>query len=417
MSGTLPGAYWGDADAPLADWRKADTDDDPDDELLDETPEDVVGMLGFDPLDETEDDARQDDAGFTTALPGALVADVMPPEGETGGLIRGAGLLLIHHGKQGDRILFVRHRDRGTWEFPGGTIEPGETAEDAAMREVREEIGASAHGRATLLMRDRMTGVDYSTFMATVNDCWTPRLADGELTDFQWASPDYPPEPLHPGARLALARLGMNELDIARAIADGRMTSPQSYENIWLFALRITGTGVSYRPELDEIVWRDPARYLNGDFLDRCNGLQVIWEHPPGDALDQSEFEKRTLGAIVLPYLMQDEVWGIAKIYDVDAAEMMLDTQLSTSPAVVFRDPSVNEYRELGDGTHLLIEGEPSLLDHLAVCELGVWDKGGEPTGISRSEPPERADARRDAQLRDIEIELRRIDLSLDDTL
>ena len=93
----------------------------------------------------------------------------------------------------------------------------------------------------------------------------------------------------------------MNELDIARAIAEGRLSGPQEYENMWLFPLRITGTGASYRPELNEHVWRDPAIYLNGEFLNRCNGLPVVWEHPPGDQLDQAEWEKRVLGASCWP--------------------------------------------------------------------------------------------------------------------
>jgi hypothetical protein len=36
----------------------------------------------------------------------------------------------------------------------------------------------------------------------------------------------------------------------------------------------------------------------------------------------------------------------------------------------------------LEDGSVLLIEGKPSLLDHVAICELGVWDKGKDPEGI-----------------------------------
>lgn len=36
----------------LPDWRKADAESDPDDEELDETPADVIAILGFDPKTE-----------------------------------------------------------------------------------------------------------------------------------------------------------------------------------------------------------------------------------------------------------------------------------------------------------------------------------------------------------------------------
>jgi len=182
-------------------------------------------------------------------------------------------------------------------------------------------------------------------------------------------------------------RAKMNELDLARAMAEGRISSPQQYQNLWLFAMRVTGTGASYRPELNEHVWRDPALYLNADFLDRCNGLPVIWEHPPGNELNQEEFAKRVIGSVMLPYLEQDEVWAIVRIYDQDAAQLMLNKQLSTSPAVIFGPETKNETRKLEGGKTLLIEDEPDLVDHLAVCLLGVWDKGGAPTGISMEEP------------------------------
>jgi 8-oxo-dGTP diphosphatase len=43
--------------------------------------------------------------------------------------------------REGDNWIFVRHRDRISWEMPAGHIEPGETADQAAVRELYEETG------------------------------------------------------------------------------------------------------------------------------------------------------------------------------------------------------------------------------------------------------------------------------------
>lgn len=39
------------------------------------------------------------------------------------------------------RVLLVRRADTLNWELPGGKVEPGESATDAAIREVAEETG------------------------------------------------------------------------------------------------------------------------------------------------------------------------------------------------------------------------------------------------------------------------------------
>lgn len=280
----------------------------------------------------------------------------------------------------------------GEWCFPGGHIEDGESAEAAAEREAIEELGLLPEGKRALWTRqvtndlgpDGVTPlepVDYVTFAQQVLEQFSP-TTNGEHTGWAWAAVDEPPEPLHPGCRVALARLSMNELGVARAIAAGDLASPQHYENMWLFAIRITGTETAYRKRAEEYVYRRPENYLTDEFLARCNGLQVILEHPPGDMLDSNEYGKRVVGSVFLPYLKGDEVWAVVKIYDDITAKMMAEGKLSTSPAVFFRDLTVNEKIELDNGSKVLIEGNPSLLDHIAICALGVWDKGGPPAGI-----------------------------------
>ncbi len=39
--------------------------------------------------------------------------------------------------------LLCKHKEKGTWEVPGGHIEPGEKVMDAAKRELCEETGVS----------------------------------------------------------------------------------------------------------------------------------------------------------------------------------------------------------------------------------------------------------------------------------
>ena len=70
-----------------------------------------------------------------------------------------AVIIARHNGK----LLWCRHRDRDTWEIPGGHIEAGETALEAAARELEEETGATDYDLSPLCW--------YSAFRA----CGAPR--------------------------------------------------------------------------------------------------------------------------------------------------------------------------------------------------------------------------------------------------
>jgi len=321
-----------------------------------------------------------------------------------------AGVVMMH----GGHVLLLRRSGEGIWGLPGGGLEKGENPIQAAIRECREEIGFEPTGSLKEISRTDKFGANYTTFFASHPDKAKPILNDEHEAAAWVPLNNLRKYKVHPGVEHALGfkfdssaedyeshfgRAPETETEIAQAIKDGELPSPQFFENVAFFDIRITGTGLSLRigktneetgeKESDEYVLRDPDYYLNDEFLARCNGLPVVIEHPDSDTLDSTEFSTRIIGTIVLPYIKGNEVWGIAKIYDAAAAKMMADKQLSTSPGVVFLDSGVNQEYKLTEGAHLLKEGKPTVLDHIAVVPNGVWDKGSKPTGVKTT----RADA------------------------
>lgn len=95
------------------------------------------------------------------------------------------------------RLLLVRHVE-GRWQLPGGAIDPGESPEDAARRECREEAAleielvrlAGVFGGAEY--RTRYTNGDEAGFVTTVYDATIvagePRPGDDEVQDVGWFS-------------------------------------------------------------------------------------------------------------------------------------------------------------------------------------------------------------------------------------
>jgi hypothetical protein len=196
-----------------------------------------------------------------------------------------------------------------------------------------------------------------------------------------------------------LRRFSMTETDLARAMAAGEIASPQHLQNSDFFRIRLSGTGFAYRPQLQEYCERLPENYLPPDAAQRFSGQPVVWGHPPGMVLDTKEFVKRVVGTVVLPYVgtaegedeNATELWGVARIIDAEAAQRLREKNLSTSPAVVFGEDSGNETIPAGDGRHLLIEGKPAWIDHVAVGVVeGVWDVlGTKPPGVDNGRSDE----------------------------
>lgn len=103
-------------------------------------------------------------------------------------------LLLLRSGNTRD---FPLH-----WCFPGGGIEEGETAEQAAIRESQEEIGRAPSGPLHVL--DYADG--FTTFGFSAPEIFAPALNEEHL-GYVWAPLGALPQPMHPGCAATLAAL------------------------------------------------------------------------------------------------------------------------------------------------------------------------------------------------------------------
>ncbi|QSO49167.1 NUDIX domain-containing protein [Alicyclobacillus mengziensis] len=89
-------------------------------------------------------------------------------------------------------VIWVRHPRRG-WEVPGGKLEPGETPEDAAIREVFEESGAILENVEWVGEYHTSDGLLKFIYFADVVDVKT-RPEWSETTDVMVPRPLWDPE-------------------------------------------------------------------------------------------------------------------------------------------------------------------------------------------------------------------------------
>jgi len=99
--------------------------------------------------------------------------------------------------RNGDRFLLARQRGGGEWGLVGGGVEPGESPQEAVIREVLEEIGVrpevfgiiGAYGGPDLIVR--YPNGDHVSYVTIAFLCALPAdaeivFADGELVEIGW---------------------------------------------------------------------------------------------------------------------------------------------------------------------------------------------------------------------------------------
>jgi 8-oxo-dGTP pyrophosphatase MutT (NUDIX family) len=111
-----------------------------------------------------------------------------------------------------DEVLLVRHTygDRRRWELPGGAVKRHEQPRDAAVREVREELGIEIREWRSLgdvsVQVDRRRGT--LCCFATHADGLEPQIDEVEIEELGWFRSDALParRGLHVAKVVALAK-------------------------------------------------------------------------------------------------------------------------------------------------------------------------------------------------------------------
>jgi hypothetical protein len=150
------------------------------------------------------------------------------------------------------------------------------------------------------------------------------------------------------------------ELEVIRALAAGRVPSPQSFCRNMFAVLCLAEAGAHVRSD-GEIAIRDHREWLSDRMCQRMIGTLVIADDI--ERLDISTFPGRKIvGSIVHAYRDDDRLMGVARIFpggpDAQPESASLRVRVDDVDVVQCDDDN---------GTRVVIEGAPQFISHVVI--------------------------------------------------
>lgn len=177
------------------------------------------------------------------------------------------------------RVLLMKRAEGvvngGTWAFPAGKIEEGETPEQAALREFTEETGRE-------LAQPRIEIASQAGFRlyAVQGEQFEPIICP-EHTEYMWADPAALPDNLHPGIAESLANGAAIVQDSARTEDVNDYTTIRRNPISRAGVFQYMGRDIPNAPEKDKIynVYRPAEELADADALASFEAIPFIDDH------------------------------------------------------------------------------------------------------------------------------------------
>jgi len=105
--------------------------------------------------------------------------------------VQAAGGVVMREGAAGPEVLLVHRPQYGDWSFPKGKLEPGETLEECALREVEEETNVSVRLGAELIATEYVSKGRPKRVRYWLAEAQHPEAAraQNEVDEIAWLAP------------------------------------------------------------------------------------------------------------------------------------------------------------------------------------------------------------------------------------